>query len=182
VRTGKRPPSENFLRALTELYYSTHQGELEQEAMEALNRFIASRADGTSQGTIDFYSKYLTKSVPVLGLSPSPKALEKYLTTLTCTLGGKHAYFRAISVFYNWLYSARSGYNLSPRDNPIDLIDPPKKPNLILPSLTREQVDLLISTAKTTRDKAIISLFVESGLRLSELVNLTRSDTNGSSA
>ncbi len=41
-----------------------------------------------------------------------------------------------------------------------------------MPSLTSEQVDFIIKQADTIRDKAIISLFVDSGLRLSELVNI----------
>jgi len=60
--------------------------------------------------------------------------------------------------------------------NPIKLIEPPKKPKLILPSLDKNQVDLLISKAKCVRDKAIISLFAESGLKLSELVNIKTKD------
>jgi integrase len=42
----------------------------------------------------------------------------------------------------------------------------------ILPSLSQEQVDYLIEQAGCVRDKAIISLFADSGLRLSELVNI----------
>jgi len=39
--------------------------------------------------------------------------------------------------------------------------------------LTKEQVKLLIEQAETVRDKAIIALFTESGLRLSELVSIS---------
>ena len=55
-------------------------------------------------------------------------------------------------------------------------IDPPKKPKLILPSLTREQVELLIEEAHCVRGKAIIELFTEAGLRLSELTNVKTLD------
>ena len=55
-------------------------------------------------------------------------------------------------------------------------MEPPKKPKLILPSLTKEQVLNLIQQAHCIRDKAIISLFTESGLRLSELVNIKNMD------
>jgi site-specific recombinase XerC len=41
----------------------------------------------------------------------------------------------------------------------------------IMPSLAREEVDLLIEKAKGIRDKSIIALFAESGHRLSELIN-----------
>jgi len=41
-----------------------------------------------------------------------------------------------------------------------------------LPSLTQEELDSVIEQAKCIRDKAIISLFADSGLRLSELASI----------
>ncbi len=41
-----------------------------------------------------------------------------------------------------------------------------------MPSLSQEQVEYLIEQAGCVRNKAIISLFVDSGLRLSELANI----------
>jgi len=46
---------------------------------------------------------------------------------------------------------------------------------VILPSLTMEQVDYLIQCAETIRDKCIISLFADSGVRLSELLSIKES-------
>ena len=43
---------------------------------------------------------------------------------------------------------------------------------MILPSLTPEQLDYLVGQAETIRARAIISLFADSGLRLSELANI----------
>jgi integrase/recombinase XerC len=47
---------------------------------------------------------------------------------------------------------------------------------VILPSLTPEQVDYLIETADNVRDKAIISLFADSGIRLNELLHIRQCD------
>ena len=47
---------------------------------------------------------------------------------------------------------------------------------MILPSLTNEQVEYLIQCADTTRDKAIISLFADSGIRLNELLHIRECD------
>jgi len=58
------------------------------------------------------------------------------------------------------------------QNNPILIVEPPKVERKILPSLTLEQLDYLIGQAETTRDKAIISLFADSGLRLLELTNI----------
>jgi len=53
---------------------------------------------------------------------------------------------------------------------------PPKQPKLVLPDLSQKQVLNLIEAADTVRDKAIIALFFESGLRLSEPANIKRRD------
>ena len=52
----------------------------------------------------------------------------------------------------------------------------PRLGKLMLPSLTREQVSDLLDKVDNARDKAIISLFTESGLRLSELANIKPQD------
>ncbi len=43
---------------------------------------------------------------------------------------------------------------------------------IILPSLIPEQVESLIQEAETIRDKTIISLFADSGIRLTELLSI----------
>ena len=55
-------------------------------------------------------------------------------------------------------------------------MDAPKVPKLILPSLSKEQIELLLDRANNVRDNAIIALFTESGLRLSELSNIRQRD------
>jgi site-specific recombinase XerD len=52
---------------------------------------------------------------------------------------------------------------------------------IILPSLTPEQVEYLIQEADTIRDKAIISLFADSGIRLTELLSIKESHIDFSS-
>jgi integrase len=142
----------------------------------AIDLFLRSRRDGISPRTKTFYAGYLNKSIPVLGLAPVPEKFYEFFSSLSCSIGGKHAYYRAISVFFNWLYSPKSGFGFNSTSNPISSIDPPKRPKIILPSLTKDQVFLLIDTAHLIRDKAIISLFTESGLRLSELLSIKPKD------
>ncbi len=95
---------------------------------------------------------------------------------MQCSLGGKCGYYKCLRAFYNWLYSPKSALDYKLEDNPIRWVDAPKRPRLILPSLSIEQVKLLIDTAQSTRDKAIIALFTESGLRISELTNIKLGD------
>jgi integrase/recombinase XerC len=55
-------------------------------------------------------------------------------------------------------------------------VEAPKLEKKILPCLTSEQVEYLVQQAENVRDKAIISLFTESGLRLSELASIRFQD------
>ncbi|MFC1921576.1 tyrosine-type recombinase/integrase, partial [Chloroflexota bacterium] len=137
---------------------------------------MKSRREGISPNTLRDYKITLSKALSYLGLNPTTKTINRFLNALPCSLGGKYGYFKCLRAFYNWLYSPRSGLDFKTEHNPITWVDAPKRPQLILPSLTREQVKILINTVNSTRDKAIIALFTESGLRLSELVNISLQD------
>jgi site-specific recombinase XerD len=101
----------------------------------------------------------------VIGVNVTSQEISQFLSNLHCNNGGKHAYFRVLRTFYNWLYSPKSGYGLNPKNNPVMMFDAPKVEKRILPSLSQEQVEYLIGKAECVRDKAIISLFVDSGSR-----------------
>ena len=137
-----------------------------------VSNFIKSRREGLSDLTIKYYQSYLNRAIQVIGITVPGQDVANFIRSLKCTGGGKHAYFRVLKTVYNWLYSPKSGYNLNPQDNPILIIDAPKVERKILPSLTPEQLDYLIKQVDSIRDKAIISLFADSGLRLSELANI----------
>ncbi len=57
-------------------------------------------------------------------------------------------------------------------------VDLPKTPEKIPVFLTPEEVNEMLDGAKTTRNKAIVSLLFDSGLRASELTNLKIEDVN----
>jgi site-specific recombinase XerD len=138
-----------------------------------IESFIASRRNGLSPRTIhDSYRCYLKLSQEVIALNTNSEDIRKFLATRKCNNGGRHAYYRVLRCFFNWLFSHKSGFNLNPQDNPMLAVDAPKVESKILPSLTPEQVDYLIEQATCTRDRAIISLFADSGLRLTELANI----------
>ncbi|MFC1871375.1 tyrosine-type recombinase/integrase [Chloroflexota bacterium] len=141
-----------------------------------LKDFLNSRRQGLSPRSIDFYKCYLNLAVNIVGTHVKGHDIAQFLSRLRCSNGGKHAYYRTLRVFYNWLYSPKSGYNLNPQDNPILMVDAPKLEKKILPSLSVEQVEYLIEQADCVRDKAIISLFADSGLRLTELANIKSGD------
>ena len=131
---------------------------------EWLSLFLKSRRQGLSKRTYEFYEALLSPFVNTCELTP--ESINAFLSRLSCA-NGKNAYYRAIRAFCNWLY--RQGLIIN---NPITRVDPPKMKKIILPSLTPEQVDYLIQSADTIRNKAIISLFADSGIRLTELLNI----------
>ena len=137
-----------------------------------LNTFMSSRRDGLSQETLKFYRGYLKNANQVIGIGLIGQQIKQFIDSRQCNSGGKHAYYRVLRVFYNWLYSPKSGYGLNPQDNPMLMVESPKVGKRILPSLTPEQIISLIDKCESVRDRAIISLFSDSGLRLSELASV----------
>ena len=133
-----------------------------------LLEFLASRRQGSSPRTLQFYKICLVPFLTKYDLTPV--GLNQFVSSLNCH-NGKDSYYRAIRVLSNWAY--RQGYI---KENPINKVDRPKITRIILPSLTPEQVEYLIDQAENVRDKAIISLFADSGIRLNELVRIRAED------
>ena len=143
-----------------------------------VSKFLKSRRQGLSKETLKFYKGYLIRAIPVIGFNVKANNIVLFLSKLQCGNGGKHAYFRALRAFYSWLYSKNSGYNLIPQDNPLLLIEAPRVEQRLMPSITEQQVQYLINSADTIRDKCIISLLADSGMRLNELANIKATDIN----
>ena len=141
-----------------------------------INSFLKSRRQGISARTLETYRGYLNRASVVVGLNITGQDIASFLQSIQCSNGGKHAYYRTLRAFYNWLYAPRSGHGLDLQHNPILQVESPKVEKRILPSLTSEQLESLIAVADSVRDKAIISLLADSGLRLSELANIDPKD------
>lgn len=138
---------------------------------EYLHLFLQSRqAMEVSPGTLNFYRVKLGRFLSEVNADAAKQQdIERFLLQFH-NPGNRHAYYRAIKTFYNW---REQNFSLS---NPMKHMRAPRLSKLILPSLTREQVLTLLDRADNTRDKAIIALFTESGLRLSELSNIKPRD------
>ncbi|MFC2060347.1 tyrosine-type recombinase/integrase [Chloroflexota bacterium] len=114
-----------------------------------------------------FYQRCIGKAI---GIELTDEGINNFLASLTCG-NGKFAYYRAIRALCSWLY--RHGYI---EENPIKLVDSPHVAKKLLPSITEEQVQLLVDTADSIRDRCIISLLFDSGLRLSEICSIESSN------
>ena len=154
-------------------------GRVPPSALDKLvSNFLQSRRQGLSPESLEFYQGYLRLADNIIGFHITGQDISRFISSLSCTNSGKHAYYRALRAFYNWLYSRKSGYTLNAQDNPMLLVEGPKVERKMLPSLTREQSDYLIDQAECVSDKAIISLFADTGLGLSELANIDQANTD----
>ena len=140
---------------------------------EYLKLFLRSReAMEVSPGTMQFYKVKLGRFLSELNPDIAQRAdIEVFLLHFE-NPGNRHANYRAVKTFYNWREET-FGF-----PSPMKHMKAPKLPKLIMPSLSREEVIILIDKAHCDRDKAVISLFTESGLRLSELTYIKPQDIN----
>ena len=123
-----------------------------------------------SPGTEQFYRIKLGRFLDEVNVDTAQRQdIELFLLQFS-NPGNRHAYYRAIKTFYNW---REETFDLP---NPMKKVRAPRLSKLILPTLTREQVYILLDRVENVRDKAIIALFTESGLRLAELAGIKRED------
>ncbi len=98
------------------------------------------------------------------------EGINLFLANLNCR-NGKLNYHNAITTFIFWLL--KIGYL---KENPMEKVEKPKRAKKLLSSVTQEQVELLVNRADNLRDKAIIALLFDSGMRLSEIATIRVTD------
>jgi site-specific recombinase XerD len=89
-----------------------------------------------------------------------------------------HDYCRALRTFFNWL--EREGLIA---ENPLSHLKPPTTENKVIMALTPDEVARLFqcctgTTPLDVRNRAILSLLLDTGLRVSELAALTIDDVD----
>jgi len=88
-----------------------------------------------------------------------------------------HDYYRALRTFFNWL--EREGLV---HENPFAHLKPPKTEKKVITALTPEEIARLfqccLKTPMETRNKAIVSVLLDTGLRVSELASLAVEDVD----
>ena len=88
--------------------------------------------------------------------------------------------FRALQQFFKWHATEDPD---EPRPNPMANLKPPKVGDKLVPVFAEDELTAILSTCKgggfqNRRDYAIISLFKDAGIRLSELANLSLDDVS----
>jgi integrase len=161
---------------------SPPRGELDGSVSD----YLASvKARALSPRTVDHYEAVLRRIfLPFLageGITTTAALNQRVLDRLSSHLlddGGArgqlsrhsvHSYLRAISHYLKW---ARAEGDVVSGAKP----QMPRLPHRVLNVLSREQIRAMEDAATTERDKLIVRVLADSGLRLSELLGLTRDD------
>ena len=138
----------------------------------AVLQFINSRrAKGLSKATVSWYGRMMKLFYGMCPELPT-KALpiENFMSALNCSDESRHAYYRTLRAFYYWFY---------PRHNPANPmldIGAPKRRKKVPYSLSMAEIGYLLAAPLTTRDRALIELLLDTGVRIGEALGLHKED------
>ena len=142
-----------------------------------VTKFISDRRTrGLSVNTLNFYQGYLnsfTSRVKHVVTALQKNDIAVFLDSLTCQQGGKHAYYRCIRAFYNWLEDEGIV-----EVNPIQRMKAPKVPKPTRVKVDINSLDTLLENCVYLRDKVIILMLIDTGLRRSELASINVEDVD----
>jgi len=152
----------------------------------AVERFIEAKEAGfRSRATITKYADILKSFVQQAGEDKKledvgPEDIRSFLSEKR-KQGQKPAsvdtYYRTLHTFWNW---AVSEYGLGA--NPMDRVEKPRIPRRLPPRLSREDACRLLRAASTSRnplrDRAILLLLFDCGVRAGELIGLRVKDVD----
>ena len=136
----------------------------------ALREFIASRiAANLSPATIEWYKDRLSpfaNSCPDLPQRPEP--IERFLATVYGSPETKYDVYRALKTFFKFICSRRR------LPNPMDEVQSPRRPKTLMPTLEVGELMRLLHSVESPRDRAIITLLVDCGVRAGEVCSLLK--------
>jgi site-specific recombinase XerD len=138
-------------------------------SQQLLDEFLKARPQGITARSVSTYHYTLDKFI---GCPITATGINEYLSALTCS-NGKLKFYSCLKALCNWLHR-----NEFISRNPIDSVPVPKTQKKIMPSITKEQQQVLLDSCRCDRDRAFISLLWYSGMRIAEAVNITASDFN----
>lgn len=146
----------------------------------AVNHFLDScLARDLSSQTVVSYRSVLRKFAGACPELPKePWQIDAFLASLRCPWDNtkpvdwetKRTYFAVLRAFFK--FTARR----SKTPNPIPKVTPPRPKKKLRATLEPEEEMRLLNSTSSLRDRGILTLFVDSGVRTGELIGLRRQD------
>jgi integrase/recombinase XerD len=131
----------------------------------------AGRARGLSPKTIRWYEILLLRFCrQYLRLPRKIEAVEQFMAGLDVGDESRYDYFRALKVFYSW---CEKRYGVA---NPMRDAAPPKRRRKLPRTLSSAEIGCLFLVPLSKRDRALISLLLDTGIRIGEAVRLEPQD------
>jgi len=136
----------------------------------ALQEFLASRiAANLSPATIEWYKdRLLPFAKSCLSLPRRPEPIEGFLATIQGSPETKFDVYRALKTFFKFISSRHR------LPNPMDAINPPRRPKTLMATLEANELMRLLHSAQDPRDRAILILIMDNGVRASEVCSLLK--------
>lgn len=153
-----------------------------REKKNLVKQFInAKKVEGCSKrteeyylSTLTFFEKHIKKEICSVTTSAIREYLINYQKINNCSNVTLDTVRRILSTFYKWL--EEEDFIIK---SPMKRIHKIKTPVILKSALSDEQIELIRKAANDNkRNLAIIDMFLSSGIRVSELINLNRSSIN----
>jgi site-specific recombinase XerD len=132
-----------------------------------------------------FAAEYLIPNGIKFWSDVTARHIQEWTVTLLDRYSDSYAnnQFRALQQFFKW-HATEDPYE--PRPNPMANLKPPKVSDKLVPVFTADELAAMLATCKgggfqNRRDYAVISLFKDAGIRLSELASLRLDDVSPAS-
>ena len=140
---------------------------------QAIQSFLYNRkALNRRPKTIEWYASMLAKfALRYSDLPMEPEPIEEFLGGISGQPETKHGYYRSLRVLYR--FTCRR-HRLT--TNPMEFIDPPGCPRKVMPTLEPRQMLTVLNLAASVRDRALLSLYLDNGARVGEVVTLRKRD------
>ncbi|MBA7586075.1 Tyrosine recombinase XerC [subsurface metagenome] len=137
---------------------------------QAVQEFLASRiAANLRPATISWYKDRLlpfARSCPTLPRRPEP--IECFLATVQGSPETRWGCYRALKTFFRFMSSRHR------IPNPMDAMDPPRRPKILMATLEPNELMRLLQSAQDPRDRAILTLLIDNGVRAGEVCSLLK--------
>ena len=147
------------------------------KTLAAIQSFLYNRqALNRRPKTLTWYECNLNKFASFFPELPTePEPIEEFLATVVPNKKDerRHGYYRSLKALYRFICRRHriSRHRIS---NPMELIDPPGRRKKVRPTLTSQEMMLLLDHAENLRDRALLSLYFDSGPRSGEAASLRK--------